>query len=218
MDTRFGTLNFFGGFPDKESADKLYDNLDFQRAVQAYLLALPVVNQASNRDNILTLGPANKTVPIWETMVDSRTVELTANDNTPYTWFWIDLRDGPIVVEAPPKVLGLADDMWYRWVGDIGLTGPDKGKGGKYLFLPPGYKGDVPSGYFVMRPGSYSVLPVGAVSSSMATPNLASISSRRRRRSIASPRPKIHRRSLLSICPASHSIWLARPTIDSGSF
>ena len=154
LDTRFGTLNFFGGFPDKDSTDKLYDNLDFQRAVQAYLLGLPVVNQASNRNNILTIGPANATVPIWETMVDSRTVELTANDNTPYTWFWLDLRDGPIVVEAPPKVLGLANDMWYHWVGDIGITGPDKGEGGKYLFLPPGYKGDVPSGYFVMRPGS----------------------------------------------------------------
>ena len=50
---------------------------------------------------------------------------LTANNNTPYTWFWLDLRGGPLVVEAPPNVLGLANDMWYRWVGDIGLVGPD---------------------------------------------------------------------------------------------
>ena len=160
LDTRFGTLHFFGGFPDKASVDKLYDNLDFQRAVQAYLLALPVVNQVGNRDNILAIGPANTTVPIWETMVDSRTIELTANDNTPYTWFWVDLHDGPIVVEAPPKVLGLADDIWYHWIGDIGLTGPDKGEGGKYLLLPPGYNGEIPTGYFVMRSGSYSVWPV----------------------------------------------------------
>jgi hypothetical protein len=83
VETRLGTLNFFGGFPDQASVDKLYDNLDFQRAVQAYLLALPVVNQVGNRDGILQVGPANTTVPIWETMVDSRTVELTANDNTP---------------------------------------------------------------------------------------------------------------------------------------
>ncbi len=155
--TRFGTLNFFDGVPDKASTARIYDNLDFQRAVQAYLLALPVVNQAANRANILKMGPVNRTVPIWEQLVDSRTVELTANDNTPYTWFWIDLRDGPIVVEAPPKVLGLANDMWYHWVGDIGFTGPDQGKGGKFLFLPPGYKGEVPDGYFVMRPGSFSV-------------------------------------------------------------
>ena len=157
VDTRFGALHFFGGFPDAASVDKLYDNLDFQHAVQAYLLALPVVSQVANRDGILSIGPANTTVPIWETMVDSRTVELTANDNTPYTWFWLDLHDGPLVVEVPPKVLGAADDMWYKWVGDVGITGPDKGEGGKYLFLPPDWKGDVPQGYYVMRPGSYSV-------------------------------------------------------------
>lgn len=156
LDTPFGELHFLQGFPDKASVEKLYDNLDFQRAVQAYLLALPVVNQVSNRDAILQMGPANTTVPIWESMVDSRTVELTANDNTPYTWFWLDLHGGPLVVEAPPEVLGLVDDIWYHWNGDIGITGPDKGKGGKYLFLPPGYKGEVPAGYFVIRPGSYS--------------------------------------------------------------
>ena len=74
----------------------------------------------------------------------------------PYTWFWIDLRNGPLVIEAPPKVLGLVDDIWYHWNGDIGFTGPDRGEGGKFLLLPPGYKGDVPQGYFVVRPGSYS--------------------------------------------------------------
>jgi hypothetical protein len=145
VDTRFGTLRFSDGVPDQASTEKIYDNLDFQRAVQAYLLALPVVNQVANRNAILALGPANTTVPIWESMVDSRTVELTANDNTPYTWFWIDLRNGPLVIEAPPKVLGLADDIWYHWNGDIGFTGPDHGEGGKFLFLPPGYKGEVPA-------------------------------------------------------------------------
>ena len=157
IETRFGTLSFSDGVPDEASTKKIYDNLDFQRAVQAYLLALPVVNQAANRDGILAMGPANTTVPIWENLVDSRTVELTANDNTPYTWFWVDLRKGPLVIEAPPKVLGLVDDIWYHWNGDIGFTGPDRGRGGKYLLLPPGYKGKVPEGYFVVRPGSFSV-------------------------------------------------------------
>ena len=157
VETRLGTLNFFDGVPDKASAEKIYDNLDFQHAVQAYLLGLPVVNQVANRDNILKVGPANATVPIWDNLVDSRTVELTANDNTPYSWFWLDLRKGPLVIEAPPKVLGLINDIWYHWNGDIGITGPDEGKGGKYLLLPPGYKGEVPAGYFVIKPGSFSV-------------------------------------------------------------
>jgi len=157
VETRFGTLRFFDGFPDKSSVDKIYDNLDFQRAVQAYLWALPAVSQVANRNNILKLGPANTTVPIFETLMDSRSIFLTANCQTVYSWLWIDLSKGPVVLEAPPKVLGAIDDMWYRWVVDIGITGPDKGAGGKYLLLPPGYKGEVPGGYFVVRPSTFSV-------------------------------------------------------------
>ena len=104
VETRLGTLRFDSGVPDQATTDKLYDNLDFQRAVQAYLLGLPPVNQLSNRTAILSMGPANETVPIWEQLVDSRTVELTANDNTPYTWFWVDLRKGPLVLEASSRI------------------------------------------------------------------------------------------------------------------
>jgi hypothetical protein len=157
METRLGTLRFEGGVPDLASTEKLFDNLDFQRAVQAYLLGLPPVKQLANREAMLSVGPANLTVPIWEQMVDSRTIELTANDNTPYTWFWLDLRKGPVVLEVPPKVLGLVNDMWYRWSGDVGLTGPDRGRGGKYLLLPPRYRGQVPKGYYVIRPATFSV-------------------------------------------------------------
>lgn len=64
VETRLGTLKFFNGFPDEASVEKLYDNLDFQRAVQAYLLAIPAVSQSANRNEILKLGPANTTVPI----------------------------------------------------------------------------------------------------------------------------------------------------------
>ncbi len=140
VEARFGTLNFFDGFPDKASAEKLYDNLDFQRAVQAYLLALPPVSQVANRNAIRSLGPANTVVPVFH--IDSRSIFLTANDNTLYSWAWLDLNKGPLVLEVPPKSLGAINDMWYRWVIDLGITGPDKGAGGKYLILPPGYKGD----------------------------------------------------------------------------
>jgi hypothetical protein len=82
-------------------------------------------------------------------------VELTANDNTVYSFVWLDTHKGPLVVEIPPKVLGAIDDFWYRWVADVGITGADKGAGGKYLVLPPGYKGDIPKGYYVVRPSTY---------------------------------------------------------------
>ena len=106
VETRLGTLNFFDGFPDEASVEKLYDNLDFQRAVQAYLLAIPAVSQAANRNAIRELGPINTVVPIFEQLMDSRSIFLTANDNTVYSWAWIDLTKGPLVLEVPPKVSG----------------------------------------------------------------------------------------------------------------
>jgi hypothetical protein len=157
IETRLGTLKLFDGFPDEATAEKLWDNLDFQRAVQAYLLAIPAVGQVMDRNAAKTLGPVNQTVPIWEQLVDSRTLGLTFNDNTVYTWTWVNLKDGPLVVELPPMVLGAMNDIWFLWVSDWGITGPDKGKGGKYLLLPPGYKGEVPEGYFVVKSPTYNL-------------------------------------------------------------
>jgi hypothetical protein len=88
--------------------------------------------------------------------MDSKTLFLTANATTIYNFVWLNTNDGPLVIEIPPKVLGLVDDFWFHWVGDLGLTGADKGKGGKYLLLPPDYKGAVPEGYFVMRSKTYN--------------------------------------------------------------
>jgi len=160
VETRLGTLKFFDGFPDDASVEKIYDNLDFQRAVQAYLLALPAVNMAGLREGLLQLGPPNTTIPTFDTMMDSRSLFLTANANTAYTWVWINLKDGPLVAEVPPMVLGMIDDFWFRYVTDIGIVGPDKGKGGKYLLLPPGYEGDVPQGYIVVRVPTYESILV----------------------------------------------------------
>jgi hypothetical protein len=124
--TRLGTLTFFDGFPDQATVNRLYDNLDFQRAVQAYLLAIPAVSQAANRREILKLGPANRTVPIFENRMDSKSIFLTPNTETPYSWMWLDLRDGPLVLEAPPKVLGALNDMWYRWVSSSRASAASK--------------------------------------------------------------------------------------------
>jgi len=158
VETRLGTLRFFDGAPDEATAGKLYDNLDFQRAVQAYLFAIPAVSQAANRNAFREFGPANTVVPIFEQLLDSRGIVLTGNDNTVYSWTWIDLHQGPVVLEVPPKVLGTANDMWQRWVVDVGITGPDHGEGGKYLFLPPGYKGEAPSaGYHVVHSPTYGL-------------------------------------------------------------
>jgi len=155
LDTSIGALNLTDGSPAPDTVEKIYDNLDRSRALQAYLMGVPIVNQAGMRDSMRKFGPDNQTDTIWETLVDPKTVELTANDNTVYSFIWLDTHKGPLVVEIPPKVLGAIDDFWYKWVADVGITGADHGEGGKYLVLPPSYKGEAPAGYFVVRPSTY---------------------------------------------------------------
>ena len=155
VESSIGTLHLQDGYPSASTLEKVYDNLDRSRALQAYLLGIPIVNQAAMRAKLLEFGPVNRTNVIWEDLVDARTVELTANDNTIYSFIWIETKKGPLVVEIPPKVLGLIDDFWYRWVADVGITGADRGEGGRYLVLPPGYGGEVPDGYHVVRPSTF---------------------------------------------------------------
>lgn len=158
VETRLGALRFVDGFPDEATAQKVYDNLDFQRGIEAYLAALPAVSIAGALKGITEFGPVNQTVLISEQLLDSRSLFLTANTTTPYSVLYLSLKDGPLVVEIPPDVLGPMDDAWFRWVTDIGFTGPDKGKGGKYLILPPGYAGAIPDGYFVAKSRTFGNL------------------------------------------------------------
>jgi hypothetical protein len=155
--TRLGTLRTKDGFPDKATLEKVYDNLDFQRGVQAVLIAMPGASLSAMRKGLRKFGPDNQTLVMFDQLMDSKTLFLTANSTSIYNFGWLNVKDGPLVIELPPKVLGCIDDFWFRWVGDLGNTGPDKGKGGKYLVLPPGYKGSVPDGYFVMRPPTYNM-------------------------------------------------------------
>jgi hypothetical protein len=151
VETRLGTLKFFDGFPDEKTTQLVYDNLDFQRGVQAFLTCVPGASEAAIRAGIRSFGPDNQTVVLFDSLMDSKSLFLTANTESVYAWSWLNLKDGPMVLETPPNVLGVIDDFWFRNVTDFGLVGPDKGKGGKYLMLPPGYKGEIPEGYIVTQ-------------------------------------------------------------------
>jgi hypothetical protein len=156
VDTRLGTLKFFDGFPDDATVEKVYDNLDFERGVQAFLTAMPGASLYALREGFRSQGATNnQVVLITENLMDSKSLFLTPNTETIYNIMWLDLKDGPLVIETPPNILGIIDDFWFHYVGDVGNAGPDKGKGGKFLLLPPGYKGDVPDGYFVFRSKTY---------------------------------------------------------------
>ena len=159
VSTSIGTLHFNDGAPLPKTAELVYDNLDRMRGVDAFLKAMPA---ASVRQ--LMLGPSeigvsdyNK-VMVTEGLMDSKPLYLTANTNTLYATPYINMIDlGPMVLEIPPGMLGAFNDAWFRYLGDIGPFGPDKGQGGKFLLLPPGYEGAVPQGYFVVQSRTFRV-------------------------------------------------------------
>lgn len=155
LETRLGTLTSFDGVPDLATTQKVYDNLDLQRATQAYLSTIQISSMSAMRTGMLSFGPANKTVMLFEDLMDSKSLWLTPNTFSVYMGTWLELGDEPMVIETPSNVLGFIDDAWFQYVIDMGNAGPDKGQGGKFLIVPPGYEGKIPDGYFVARTNTY---------------------------------------------------------------
>jgi hypothetical protein len=151
LETSIGTLTSVDGVPDVATTQKVYDNLDRIRATQAFLDAIPIASMEAMKVGLLKHGPANTTAMLFEELMDSKSLWLTPNTTSVYMSLWLELGDEPMVIETPPNVLGIIDDAWFRYVTDFGNAGPDKGKGGKFLILPPGYEGEVPEGYHVAR-------------------------------------------------------------------
>ena len=157
VETSIGTLEYFDGVPDEATVAKVYDYLDRSRATEAFLNCIPAMSMYSIREGQRAFGlDASNKIVIYDNLLDSKALWLTANTSTMYAMGWLDLKkDGPTVVDLPPRMLGILDDMAFLYMTDLGMAGPDKGKGGKFLVLPPGYDGDVPDGYFVVRSKTY---------------------------------------------------------------
>ena len=124
---------------------KAYDYLDLMHGVEAFVNAYQGASVASIFKGSKDAGVPDNTALIFSELMDSKSLFLTANADTIYFWVNLDVTDGPMVVETPPMSLGVVDDMWFHWITDFGLPGPDRGEGGKYLFVPPGYKGELPA-------------------------------------------------------------------------
>ncbi|MGB6848609.1 MAG: DUF1254 domain-containing protein, partial [Thermoanaerobaculia bacterium] len=155
LETSLGTLTSVDGVPEAETTQKVYDNLDLNRATEAFLNGLPIASMYAMKKGLLELGPANTTAGLFEELMDSKAFWLTPNTTSVYMASWLELGDEPMVIETPPDVLGFLNDAWFKYVIDFGRLGPDKGKGGKFLVLPPGYDGDVPEGYHVAKTSTY---------------------------------------------------------------
>ena len=153
------SLPFPENYPAKETAKRLYDELLFHRATQVVGWSLPAMTLwYMKKGSEAQFGEGSHVLVIWKDRLSAETIVSTPNSDVIYAMGYIDLKkNGATVVEVPPNQQGILDDFWHRPLCDVGFVGPDKGKGGKYLLLPPGYKGEVPEGYFTFKSPTYNV-------------------------------------------------------------
>jgi hypothetical protein len=146
---------FEGGYPTKETTQRARDDADYARAVVAYHFWYPTVSLEGFFEGNRMVGIAdNQALPLAQGT--PHWVALTANSDTPYAIGVLDVKDGPIVIELPAGAfVSLVNNHHQRWVIDMGIPGPDAGKGGKYLIVPPDYKGEPPAGYRVARSSTF---------------------------------------------------------------
>ena len=146
--------------PDK--VDSRIGTLDFIHAFRAFSDTFQGVSIRAIDKGLQSAGVKNNEAIVFSELMDAKSLFLTANADTVYAFGVLDLTKGPMVLEVPPKFLGAIDDYWFRWVTDIGAPGGDRGEGGKYLILSPGYDGPTPDGgFFVARARTTRVIWFG---------------------------------------------------------
>ncbi|WP_413558620.1 DUF1254 domain-containing protein [Bdellovibrio sp. HCB209] len=146
------------GFPVEKSAQSVLDEQDYQRALMAYRFWYPTVSAEGIFQGSRNLGAVDNE-SMFIIAAQPHHVGLTLNSDTPYGGANMDLSAGPVVVDVPPgSFVGLVNDHNQKWILDFGLPGPNKGKGGKHLILPPNYKGNIPQGYQVGRSATNKIL------------------------------------------------------------
>uniref|UniRef100_UPI003670787D DUF1254 domain-containing protein n=1 Tax=Ruegeria meonggei TaxID=1446476 RepID=UPI003670787D len=159
IDTRIGTLEFSKGVPTDATAQTVFDQVDFTRALNVYNNSFRGASALGLKKGFQNAGAQSGDVVIFEELMGSDSLFLTANADTIYYMSWLDLSDGPIVIDQPSGGLGAINDMWFSWVIDIGRPGPDRGLGGKYLIVGPDYDGPLPQGgYFIAHAKTNTVL------------------------------------------------------------
>jgi len=171
-----GNLEFFDGLPNETTVEKVYDFLDLSRGVHTFLNGMPAASLYAMLEGLKGIGLKPGDVGITENLLDARSLFLTGNTTTPYITGELDLKAGPVVLDIRVPVLGAVDDAFFRYVSDIGFAGPDRGQGGKYLFIGPDYEGDIPEGYFVIKSPTYRnwlflrvIMPGGDLKTAMDT-------------------------------------------------
>ena len=159
VETGLGQLTYKDGAPTPETAKKVQEFLTFTNGLNVYNNSFRGASAYAIQQGFQSIGAQDNDVVIFSELMDSNSLFLTANADTVYYLSVIDLTKGPMVIEQPPKSVGTINDMWFSWVIDIGTPGPDRGEGGKYLIVPPGYDGVLPdSGFSVAHSKTNRVL------------------------------------------------------------
>src|SRR5262249_30022507 len=148
-----------GNWLDPKEAETLVDELYYQHAIYAYMTMLPALNVIGMRDGSEKLfGVGYNVLPIWKERMDARAMVPTPNADVIYSMSYLDLKKtGPLVVKAPPNVIGMFTDFFQRTITDVGAIGPDRARGGLYLLLPPDYNGPIPASYFAFNSSTYNL-------------------------------------------------------------
>ena len=154
-----------GGQPPKGSKQSVKDleyQVKYQRAFEAVLWSMPAISIYGFHRAAKAIGGGNNTILAWSKPAKPNAELLTANNVTPYLLSQTDLSKGPVVVEVPAATdkvsfYGQIVDHWQITIADVGPSGLDKGKGGKFLLTPPDYNKTIPSGYIQIKSPSYRV-------------------------------------------------------------
>lgn len=148
-----------GKIPDTAETERLKDQFFYQRAIEAYMFTLPALSVIGMRDGSEEqFGKGYNVLPIWKDRMNAKTWVPTPNCDVIYSMSYLDLKEtGPLVVYAPPNVIGMFTDFFQRTITDVGAIGPDRSRGGLYLLLPPDHEGHIPSGYFSFKSPTYNV-------------------------------------------------------------
>lgn len=161
--TLSGCISSIENKKDVHKDMSLEEQVMYQRAFEAMVWAMPATAIYRLREGFLELpGVDNNVVIAYSAPALSKHKAITANTATPYITAYTDLREGPVVLDVPAvseraSLYGQVVDAWQSTIAGVGPSGLDQGKGGKYLFIPPDYEGEVPEGYYVVQSTTYRI-------------------------------------------------------------
>ena len=152
-----GELHFNDGYPTNDTMSKVQQYMLIQRAVNVFVDGIPVTSMQAILEGLKSIGgKPNKSIVISEDLFDKNSLWLTPNTTTPYAMIEVDVKNAPVVLDVHSPVLGMVDDAFFQYVGDIGIGNPaDGGQGGKYLIVHESYEGEIPDGFIVMKTPTY---------------------------------------------------------------